>query len=48
MTHLIKAVMAGGGKVGVFPVNENSWLDMGDWYEYDKMRGRLLKSRSNS
>jgi len=45
MTHLIDKVMARGGSVGVFPVNESSWLDMGDWYEYDKMRGRLLKNR---
>ena len=34
ITHLIKDVTLGGGKVGVFPVNENSWIDMGDWEEY--------------
>lgn len=44
MTHLIEKVMARGGKVGVFPVSEGAWLDMGDWYEYDKMRGRLSKT----
>jgi len=46
MTHLIEKVLDRGGKVGVFPVNESSWLDMGDWYEFDKMRGKLLKSRT--
>ncbi len=45
MTHLIDKVMAREGKVGVFPVSEGSWMDMGDWYEYDKMRGRLSKNR---
>ncbi len=47
MTHLIEKVIARGGNVGVFPVNEQAWLDMGDWYEYDKMHVRLLKNNLN-
>lgn len=34
ITDLIKDVMNRGGKVGVFPVSEKSWIDMGDWNEY--------------
>jgi len=48
MTHLIEKVIARKGRVGVFPVNEHSWLDMGDWYEYDKMHGRMLKGTLNT
>ena len=25
-----------GGKVGVFPVSEKSWIDIGQWDEYIK------------
>lgn len=34
MTDLIAAVTDRGGKVGVFPVSEKSWLDVGQWEEY--------------
>ncbi|MCP4118196.1 MAG: NTP transferase domain-containing protein [Desulfobacteraceae bacterium] len=34
MTHLIDAVKANGGKVGVYPVSEKSWIDVGQWEEY--------------
>ncbi|NLY45189.1 MAG: NTP transferase domain-containing protein [Tissierella sp.] len=30
-----------GGKIGVFPISENSWLDMGQLDELEKMRRRL-------
>lgn len=32
-----------GKKVGVYPISENSWLDMGQFDEMDKMRRRLEK-----
>jgi NDP-sugar pyrophosphorylase family protein len=34
ITDLIDKVKSEGGKVGVFPVSENSWQDIGDWDEY--------------
>jgi dTDP-glucose pyrophosphorylase len=36
VTDLINAVKSKGGKVGVFPVGEKSWLDVGQWEEYRK------------
>ncbi len=34
-------VRAAGGRVGVYPVSENSWMDMGQMEELDNMRRRL-------
>jgi dTDP-glucose pyrophosphorylase len=34
ITHLIEQVKNRGGKVGVFPISENSWKDIGNWDEY--------------
>lgn len=34
ITHLIEKVMHRKGKVGVFPVSEKSWRDIGNWHEY--------------
>ena len=34
ITHLIEKVKERGGKVGVFPVSEKSWKDIGEWDEY--------------
>jgi dTDP-glucose pyrophosphorylase len=34
ITHLIEKVKNRGGKVGVFPISENSWKDIGNWDEY--------------
>lgn len=36
ITDLIEAVKARKGRVGVFPVSEKSWLDIGEWPEYIK------------
>lgn len=36
ITQLIEKVMARNGKVGVFPVSEKSWRDIGDWTEYTR------------
>ena len=36
ITHLIEDIKNGGGKVGVFPVPEGSWKDIGEWDEYLK------------
>lgn len=37
ITHLMEKVKARGGRVGCFPVSEESWHDMGEWNEYLKM-----------
>ncbi len=34
ITHLIDKVKEIGGRVGVYPISENSWLDTGEWSEY--------------
>lgn len=36
ITHLIDKVKSNGGKIGVFPVSEKSWVDIGDWKLYAK------------
>lgn len=36
ITHLMQQVREQGGKVGVFPISEDSWLDTGEWHEYKK------------
>ena len=37
ITHLMEKVKAKGGRIGCFPVSEQSWRDMGEWKEYLKM-----------
>lgn len=37
ITHLMEKVKTCGGRVGCFPVSEESWHDMGEWPEYLKM-----------
>lgn len=34
ITQLIEKVIENKGKVGVYPLNESSWLDIGTWDEY--------------
>jgi len=36
LTHLIELVNKNGGKVGVFPIPENSWQDIGNWEDYNR------------
>ncbi|MCQ2076695.1 MAG: nucleotidyltransferase family protein [Bacteroidaceae bacterium] len=37
VTHLMEKIKARGGRVGCFPVSENSWHDIGEWPEYLKI-----------
>ena len=37
ITHLMEKVKSRGGRIGCFPVSEDSWKDMGEWSEYLKM-----------
>lgn len=39
--EIIEKYKAAGEKVGVYPISENSWLDMGQLNEMEKMRRRL-------
>lgn len=37
ITHLIEKVKLRGGNIGVFPVSQRSWKDIGTWNEYTKL-----------
>jgi len=37
ITNLISQMMKRGGKIGVFPVSEGAWRDIGEWDEYLKL-----------
>ncbi len=36
MTDFMETIKNNGGKVGVYPISENSWIDTGEWAEYKK------------
>ena len=37
ITHLMEKLKSEGRRVGVYPISQNDWKDMGDWSEYLKM-----------
>lgn len=37
ITHLMEKLHNEGRRVGVYPISQNDWMDMGDWNEYLKM-----------
>ena len=37
VTHLMEKIRLRGGRIGCFPVSENSWTDIGEWSEYLKL-----------
>lgn len=37
ITHLIENIKEKKGKVGVFPISEGAWQDIGEWDEYKKV-----------
>ena len=41
MTHLADQLMSDGLKVGMYPISENSFLDMGEFEEMKKMEDRI-------
>lgn len=41
ITTLMEKIMKRNGKVGVFPVSEGSWMDIGQWDEYNKTSRKL-------
>lgn len=44
ITDLIKEIKARKGKVGVYPVSEKSWLDVGQWKSYSETTKHLLSN----
>ena len=40
ITFLIEKLMKEGRRVGVYPINEGSWIDVGNWNEYLKFVNR--------
>jgi len=34
ITQLIEDAKSNGKKVGVFPIDDDSWIDIGQWAEY--------------
>jgi dTDP-glucose pyrophosphorylase len=36
MTDFIEEIKKSGGRIGVFPIGENAWVDTGEWAEYRK------------
>lgn len=36
MTDFIEQIKKVGGRIGVFPIGENAWVDTGEWTEYRK------------
>lgn len=41
MTNLVDSVMKNGGKVGMYPISEDSFLDMGEFSEMKRMEEKL-------
>lgn len=37
ITELMEKVNNGVGKVGIYPINSSSWVDIGSWKEYNKI-----------
>lgn len=37
ITHLMEKLQKQGRRVGVYPISQNDWMDMGDWDEYLKL-----------
>lgn len=37
ITHLMEKLQKDGRRVGVYPISQNDWIDMGDWDEYLKL-----------
>ncbi|MGB3342522.1 MAG: nucleotidyltransferase family protein [Aequorivita sp.] len=36
ITHLMEKILERNGRIGVFPVSEASWMDIGNWVEYNE------------
>ena len=36
ITHLMDKIKDNNGTIGVYPVSEKAWIDIGQWAEYRK------------
>ena len=43
ITHLIEDAKNQGKKVGVFPIDDDAWIDVGQWAEYNKISNILRR-----
>jgi dTDP-glucose pyrophosphorylase len=43
MTNLVEKVQQCGGRVGLFPISDDSWADTGEWHEYENTLKRLAE-----
>ena len=41
ITHLIKDAKNENKKIGVFPIDDESWIDVGQWSEYHRVIDQL-------
>jgi len=41
ITHLIEKVTKEGKKIGVYPIDDDAWIDVGEWTEYEKALEKL-------
>jgi NDP-sugar pyrophosphorylase family protein len=41
ITHLIEDAISQGKKVGIFPIDNDAWIDVGQWSEYKKVSDRI-------
>ncbi len=48
ITDLIEKVKKNGGKIGVFPISEKAWMDIGQWNEYQQTLKDFEKRFRNS
>ena len=48
MTDFIEMIKNDGGRIGVFPIGENAWIDTGEWAEYRKALDSLGRLGSRS
>ena len=48
MTDFIESIKKAGGRIGVFPISENAWIDTGEWTEYRKAVDSLGKLGSRA
>ena len=41
ITHMIKNLKNSGKKIGIFPIDDDAWIDVGQWAEYKKVMALL-------
>ena len=41
ITHMIENLKNAGKKIGVFPIDDDTWIDIGHWAEYKKVIDKL-------